>query len=107
MAANVATALRDVRPVGILLEPKKDAGGALVGAFRQHDFIAVTERGTNGRRRVRHGWGHGITVGNGVRKAAARAMKTTVQAKPIRRKTFTTRNIGLNMTNAAANPTAQ
>jgi hypothetical protein len=43
MAADAAIAFRDVRPLDILSEVEKNALGTLVGASRQHDFVACAK----------------------------------------------------------------
>jgi hypothetical protein len=47
VAADAAIALRDIRPVDVLSQMKKDAKGALVGAFGQHHFVTLTEGGAS------------------------------------------------------------
>src|SRR5712692_11876060 len=43
MAADVAIALPDVRPVDVLFQPEKNAQRARVGALGQHDFVTFAE----------------------------------------------------------------
>ena len=49
VAADVAIALRDVRPVDVLFQPEKNAQSALVCALGQHDFVTFAEYGPAGR----------------------------------------------------------
>src|SRR4051794_23980549 len=44
MAADLAVALRDIGPLGVLLQMEKDAQGAWVGSEGQHDFVTFAER---------------------------------------------------------------
>jgi hypothetical protein len=43
MTPDAAIALCDIRPLGILSEVQKNTAGTLVGASRQHDFVACAE----------------------------------------------------------------
>src|SRR3954452_2709191 len=43
VSADLAVALRNVRPVSVASQPDKDARRALIGAMGQHDFVTFAE----------------------------------------------------------------
>ena len=47
VAADASVSLRYVRPADIVAQLQKNTRRALVGAFRQHDFVACAKRGNN------------------------------------------------------------
>src|ERR1035437_10405823 len=53
VAADIAIALRNIRPVGVLSQPEENTQGTLVRAFSQHHFVAFAECRTS-RSSARH-----------------------------------------------------
>src|SRR5579871_1562447 len=53
VAADVAIAFPDIRPVGVFLQVEKNAQSALIRALSQHDFVTFTKPIT-GRLSARH-----------------------------------------------------